>query len=198
MRVAVTGLAQPLADAVAAAFVDAGHELAEPADVAIVGVDVPTGTDLHRLPQPDWDSAVALARGAFLELQRVARRMSERGAGGSVLVVVPAHALRSSRGCGLAAVVGSFLTTAAQVAAVELGAKGIRVNVLALGPLEGDVADRTADGVPLGRLARPADLGAACVMLAGSGAAYVTGSIVTVDGGYTITKAVGGSPFADA
>jgi len=35
-------------------------------------------------------------------------------------------------------------------------------------------------------------------MLAGSGAAYVTGAVVTVDGGYTVTKAVGGSPFADA
>ena len=53
---------------------------------------------------------------------------------------MPVHALRTSRGCGPAAVVGSFLTTAAQVAAVELGAKGIRVNVLAVGPLEGEAA----------------------------------------------------------
>ncbi len=35
-------------------------------------------------------------------------------------------------------------------------------------------------------------------MLAGTGGEYVSGAIVTVDGGYVITKAVGGSPFADA
>jgi NAD(P)-dependent dehydrogenase (short-subunit alcohol dehydrogenase family) len=92
--------------------------------------------------------------------------------------------------------VGSFLTTAAQVAAVELGPEGVRVNVLAVGPFEGEVDPRTADAVPLGRLARAADVAAACVMLAGPAAGYLSGAVVAVDGGYSVTKAVGGSPFA--
>lgn len=198
MRVAVHGLPPAVADAVAGAFRAGGHELAEPAQVVVVGVQASTGADLHELPPERWDAAIAEARAAFFAMQEAARSIVQQGEGGCLLVVVPAHSLRTSRGCGLAAAVGSFLTTAAQVAAVELGAKGVRVNVLAVGPLEEDVDPRIADAVPLGRLVRPADVGAACLMLSGTGAAYVSGAIVAVDGGYAVTKAVGGSPFADA
>lgn len=198
MSVAVHGLTQSLADAVTEAFRAGGHEVAEPADVVVVGVEPPTGADLLDLAPAGWDAAIADARGAFFAMQAAARSMAAEGNGGCLLVVVPVHALRTSRGCGPAAVVGSFLTTAAQVAAVELGAKGIRVNVLAVGPLEGEVDPRAVEAVPLGRLTRPADVGAACVMLAGPAAGYLTGTVVAVDGGYCVTKAVGGSPFADA
>lgn len=198
MRVAVHGLSQAVADAVAEAFRADGHELGEPADTAVVGVEPPSGVDLLELSHESWDAAVAGAREAFFAMQQAARSIVEQGESGCLLVVVPVHALRTSRGCGPAAVVGSFLTTAAQVAAAELGAKGIRVNVLAVGPLEGEADPRTADAVPLGRLMRPADVGAACVMLARPAAGYLSGAVVAVDGGYALTKAVGGSPFADA
>lgn len=198
MRVAIHGLSQALADAVAEAFRADGHELGAPAHTAVVGVELPAGVDLLELSHESWGAAVAGAREAFFAMQQAARSIVEQGEGGCLLVVVPVHALRTSRGCGPAAVVGSFLTTAAQVAAVELGAKGIRVNVLAVGPLEGEVDPRTADAVPLGRLTRPADVGAACVMLAGPAAGYLSGAVVAVDGGYAVTKAVGGSPFAGA
>ena len=198
MRVAVRGLPQPLADAVAEAFRADGHELGEPAHTVVVGAELPTGVELVELSQQRWDAAVTAARGAFFAMQEAARSIVEQGEGGCLLVVVPIHALRTSRGCGPAAVVGSFLATAAQVAAVELGAQGVRVNVLAVGPLEGSVDPRTADAVPLGRLTRREDVAAACALLAGPGAAYLSGAVVPVDGGYAVTKAVGGSPFSDA
>ena len=198
MRVAIHGLSRALADSVAEAFRIDGHELGEPADTVVVGVEPPYGVDLLELSGVSWDAAIAGARDAFFAMQQAARSIVEHGKGGCLLVVVPVHALRTSRGCGLGAVVGSFLATAAQVAAVELGASGIRVNVLAVGPLEGEVDSRAAESVPLGRLTRPADVGAACVMLAGPAAGYLSGTIVAVDGGYSVTKAVGGSPFADA
>jgi len=198
MSVALRGLSPALAGAVAEAFRADGWELGEPADTVVVGVEPPVGVDLLDLSHASWDAAIAGARGAFFAMQQSARSLVAQGNGGCLLVVVPVHALRTSRGCGPAAVVGSFLATAAQVAAVELGAKAIRVNVLAVGPLEGEVDPRTADAVPLGRLTRPADVGAACVMLAGPAAGYLSGNVVAVDGGYAVTKAVGGSPFADA
>ncbi len=196
MSVAIHGLPQALADAVAAAFRADGLELGDDADIVVVGVESPSGVDLLDLSHESWDTAMAGARSAFFAMQQAARSIVARGNGGCLLVVVPVHALRTSRGCGPAAVVGSFLATAAQVAAVELGAKGIRVNVLAVGPLEGEVDPRTAEAVPLGRLTVPGDVGAACVMLAGPGAGYLSGTVLAVDGGYAVTKAVGGSPFA--
>lgn len=195
MRFATHGLSQSLAAAVAEAFLAEGWELGEAADTVVVGVETSSGVDLLDLPLASWDAAIAGARGAFFAMQQSARSILSQGNGGCLLVVVPAHYLRTSRGCGPAAVIGSFLATAAQVAAVELGANGIRVNVLAVGPLEGEVDPRTAEAVPLGRLTRPEDVGAACVMLAGPAAGYLTGTVVAVDGGYAVTKAVGGSPF---
>lgn len=195
MGVTVHGLPSELADGIVEAFRVAPHDCA---DTVVIGALPSPGVDLHALPQATWDEAIGEARSAFFALQQAARLLVEGGGGGCLLVVVPVHALRTSRGCGKAAVVGSFLTTTAQVAAVELGAEGIRVNVLAMGPPEGEPGARTAEAVPLGRLTRPGDVAAACVMLAGPGGQYVSGAVVPVDGGYAVTKAVGGSPFADA
>ena len=182
--------------ALAAAVEDALRDVAGATGVAVVGVDLSRGPDLLELEHASWDGAVGAARDAFFAMQRAARSLVEQG-GGCLLVLVPVHGLRTSRGCGLEAVVGSFLTTAAQVAAVELGSQGVRVNVLAVGPLEGEVDARAAEGVPLGRLTRPADVGAACALLASPQAGFVSGAVVPVDGGYAVTKAVGGSPFSD-
>ncbi len=189
MALTTYGLSPGLDEAVTAAFL--GNET----DVAVIGIEVPLGRELQGISQAGWAELVVGIRQAFFSLQAAAAVMAERGTGGCLVVVVPVHALRTARGCGAAAVAGSFLITAAQVAAAELGARGIRVNVIAHGPLEGSVSPEVATAVPLGALTRYSDIAAACLMLAGPGAAQVTGAVIPVDGGYAITKAVGGSPF---
>lgn len=197
MRFSLTGLAPELEREVASALVEAGHAQGKPAELAVVAVEPAVGDDLVELDHAGWAAAVAATRSAFFAVQGAARAMVDGGLAGSIVVVVPAHALRTSRGCGLAAVAGSFLMTTAEVAAVELGARGIRVNVVALGPLDGQAPAQAAAAVPLGRLARASDLAGACVLLAAPEAAFVTGAVIAVDGGYHVTKATGGSPFAE-
>lgn len=80
-------------------------------------------------------------------------------------------------------------------AALEVAAHGVRVNAVAPGPTDTGMLDRftgTADnkaalmsGVPLGRIGLPADIAAAVVFVASEGASFMTGQIVTVDGGKT-------------
>lgn len=78
-------------------------------------------------------------------------------------------------------------------AAAELGPDRIRVNALVLGPFPGEAADpgaaalfeRIAGRTMLGRLGEPADLAAPVLFLASPASGYVTGSTVTVDGGWT-------------
>jgi NAD(P)-dependent dehydrogenase (short-subunit alcohol dehydrogenase family) len=80
-------------------------------------------------------------------------------------------------------------------AALEVAASGVRVNAVAPGPTDTGMLDRftgtpenkaaLAAGVPLGRVGKPADIAAAVLYLASEGAAFVTGQIVTVDGGKT-------------
>jgi NAD(P)-dependent dehydrogenase (short-subunit alcohol dehydrogenase family) len=78
-------------------------------------------------------------------------------------------------------------------AALEVAASGVRVNAVAPGPTDTGMLDRftgtpenkaaLAAGVPLGRIANPAEVAQAVLFLAG--ASFVTGQIVTVDGGKT-------------
>jgi NAD(P)-dependent dehydrogenase (short-subunit alcohol dehydrogenase family) len=80
-------------------------------------------------------------------------------------------------------------------AALEVAASGVRVNAVAPGPTDTGMLDRftgtpenkaaLASGVPLGRVGKPADIAAAVLFLASEAAAFVTGQIVTVDGGKT-------------
>jgi enoyl-[acyl-carrier-protein] reductase (NADH) len=126
--------------------------------------------------QDDWEAMTDALEQATFALQGFARDCS--GAG-SAVVVSSAAAARAIDGCTLDAVAGAFLTTVGQVAAVELAARGITVNVL----------------VP----ARPPDedtVSAVERFLVSDAARGVTGAVIAADGGFSVTKEVGGKPPA--
>eukprot|EP00947_MAST-08B_sp_MAST-8B-sp1_P004404 g4404.t1 len=94
-----------------------------------------------------------------------------------------------------------------KTAAVELGPLGIRVNVVQPGyvdtPGERRVAsqsdmDRAAQALPLRRLGTPDDIGRVVLFLASDQASYVTGSTLTVDGGYVAALRLPIPPAAGA
>ena len=76
--------------------------------------------------------------------------------------------------------------------AMELAPSGIRVNCVAPGVIDTDMTrtlgDDTlrslAEQTPLGRLGTPEDVAAAVAFLAGDGASFITGQVLTADGGF--------------
>ena len=76
--------------------------------------------------------------------------------------------------------------------AKELGPSGVRVNCIAPGVIDTRMMDehseetkaQLADETPLGRLGTPQDVAHACAFLLGDGAAFITGQVLGVDGGY--------------
>ena len=75
-----------------------------------------------------------------------------------------------------------------RAAALELGGTGIRVNAIAPGvtrtQMTSAVSDGLLAGVPLGRIAEPAEIAAAVVWLCSPEASYITGSVLVADGGW--------------
>lgn len=82
--------------------------------------------------------------------------------------------------------------------ALEWGAAGVRVNSVVPGPIDGtegmkrlapteDMRQRVVDSVPLRAYGSPEDIGNACLFLGSPLAAYVSGAVLPVDGGWSQT-----------
>lgn len=156
------------------------------------------GTGEHRvapfleLTQADWEASVAGIREAFQAARDSSADLVEQGQPGHLIFVSTAAALRPVQGACLAATAGAFFHTLAQVAAVELAPKGITANVVAPGFVDDE---RFVDTTPAGRAPVAEDIANVCTFLASESASFVTGAVIPVDGGFSITKSGGGSPL---
>ncbi len=124
----------------------------------------------------------------------VARHMAD-GQGGSIVNISSVGGLRAHRSnAGYDASKGA-MDALTRCMAVDLAPHGIRVNAVAPGATarprdrsRPGYADRVRDktqGIPLGRMGTPEDVGAAVAFLASDAASYITGQILYVDGGLT-------------
>jgi NAD(P)-dependent dehydrogenase (short-subunit alcohol dehydrogenase family) len=128
--------------------------------------------------------------GPFLTIKHAARRMA---AGGSIVVTASLNAVQPGIGMGAYCSTKAAVAMLAQVAALELGPSGIRVNAVGPGlvrtPLtEGifgfpAVVDGYVENTPIGRHATPEEVAGLVTFLASDEAAYVSGSLYLVDGG---------------
>jgi 3-oxoacyl-[acyl-carrier protein] reductase len=162
--------------------------------VVVAGAGLQARAPFLELEQEEWRAAVTDTRKAFRVAQRAVASWLEEDLPGRVVFVVSTASVRPVQGGALDATVGGFLTTLGQVGAVELGARGITVNTVAHGWLEGE-PEELVEGIPAGRLAQPDEIAAAIAFLASPAASYVNGALLPVDGGFWITKTGGGSPL---
>lgn len=124
--------------------------------------------------------------------QAVNRHMQQQESGGSIVNIASVSAVRPSPGTAAYGAAKAGLVNLSTSLAVEWAPK-VRTNAIIAGLIEteqahlhyGDEAGIAAVGatVPLGRMAKPADIANACLYLASPLAAYVSGSTLTVHGG---------------
>ncbi len=171
---------------VAAAFGSIDHCVANAA-IAHEGV-LATTTDA------EIDAMLAVnLRGAIVLVREVVRQMLIRADQPSITLVSSIVASHGSPGLAVYAATKAGLEGFARSLARELGSRGIRVNAVAPGFLETDLsASLSADNrsriirrTPLGRLGLPADVVGAIDFLSSPRAAFITGQVLTIDGGAT-------------
>jgi NAD(P)-dependent dehydrogenase (short-subunit alcohol dehydrogenase family) len=160
-------------------------------DVAFANAGIGSVQRLVDAELADWSRVLDVnLTGPFLTVKHAARRMTR---GGSIVVTASLNAVQAGVGMGAYCSSKAGVAMLAQVAALELGPAGIRVN--AVGPgfvrtalTEGafalpGVADGYVENTPLGRYATPEEIAGLVAWLASDEAAYVSGSLYLIDGG---------------
>jgi 3-oxoacyl-[acyl-carrier protein] reductase len=164
-------------------------------DVLVNCAGVTTSFPVLDIPEEEWDRAMEVnLKGPFLVSKAAAKVMLAQGRGGRIVNVASLAGLSPRPGIAHygASKAGLILFTRAM--AMEVGKFGITVNAVAPGVIIAkDKGTQPAPGfleifsrsVPLGRVGDPSDVAGAVLFLASSQAAYITGVVLTVDGGAT-------------
>lgn len=143
----------------------------------------------------EFDRVVDLNLRASFDLVRAfGAPMAARGRG-SIIGFTSIRAVTVEPGQGVYAATKAGLVQLLRTAAAELGPQGVRVNAIAPGVVETPLTTQIradpaweaayASKSALGRWAQPSELAGAVVYLASDAASFVTGSVLTVDGGWT-------------
>jgi NAD(P)-dependent dehydrogenase (short-subunit alcohol dehydrogenase family) len=159
---------------------------------------------LAELPEAELDAILGVnLKGPLLCAQAAIAPMKARG-GGSIVFVSSVQGYQGLPGCVPYAAAKAGLVAAARTLSVELGAHGIRVNALVPGTIDTPMLQRDLEPMnvgerdaflervrsanALGRIGRPEEVAAVAVFLAGDASSYVSGSAITVDGGFLAVK----------
>lgn len=184
--------------AVAAAVKRAQTLLEGPPDLIVNAAGIYRFSSALELGAEDWTEVLDInLRGSFLVAREAAARLRAARLGGSVVNVASVAALVADRVEPAAHYNASKAGVVAMTKqlAVEWAAEGIRVNAVCPGPILTPMLSLTDDAeaaaryleehVPLGRFGRPEEVASVIAFLSSDEASYMTGSIVTVDGGLT-------------
>jgi NAD(P)-dependent dehydrogenase (short-subunit alcohol dehydrogenase family) len=149
-----------------------------------------------------WRHTVATnLDGAFVCMQRAARRMAEAGRGGRIIATTSVHEHAPRVGSSAYTSAKHGLGGLVKQMALELGNRGITVNAVAPGeiatPMTGqedeDPRQQERPGIPLGRPGDAREMAAVIAFLASPASAYVTGASWVADGGMLLMGPHGGS-----
>ena len=165
-------------------------------DVVVNNAGVVRNAAALEQSEADWDSVLDTnLKGAFLVSQAAGRIMAAQGRGGSIINIASILGIRQSSTVLPYAVSKAGLIQMTKVLALELARFNIRVNALAPGYFHTELNDTFWSSpagqamvrrIPQRRLGQLADLDGPLLLLASEASRYMTGAVLTVDGGHLV------------
>jgi NAD(P)-dependent dehydrogenase (short-subunit alcohol dehydrogenase family) len=161
-------------------------------DVFVNNAGTGSATLLLDLSYAEWNEILtADLGGAFVCIQRAARRMVAGGTGGRIIAVSSVHEHQPRVGSSAYDAAKHGLGGLVKTAALELAQYGITVNTVAPGEIATPMTGQTDEdphrtqrpGIPMGRPGDAREIASVIAFLASPAASYVTGSSIVVDGG---------------
>jgi NAD(P)-dependent dehydrogenase (short-subunit alcohol dehydrogenase family) len=151
----------------------------------------------ERFPQEAWEKDIETNLGGAFNVVRAAFEPLRESGDGRVVVVSSASVETGLPGQVAYTAAKAGLVGMVRTLAAEWGRHGIRCNVVMPGligtpkvqALPEAIRDRMSAAFPLGRIGTPTELGATIAFLLSPAAAYITGAVIRVDGGYGLNTA---------
>jgi NAD(P)-dependent dehydrogenase (short-subunit alcohol dehydrogenase family) len=142
--------------------------------------------------QDKAEAAMQVNFWAFTRLAKSLMRNMIRARAGRIVAIGSVAALRGNPGNAAYAASKGALISYAKTLAVETGKRGVTVNVIAPGFVDTDMMapyaayrDKMQGQIPAGRFARPEEVAGLAAVLMSEPAAYISGTVLPIDGGLT-------------
>jgi 3-oxoacyl-[acyl-carrier protein] reductase len=140
------------------------------------------------MPEEDWDMVIQTTLKGFYNVTKPVIKRMARNRKGSVVSISSISALVGNRGQANYAAAKAGLIAASRALASEVARLGIRVNVVAPGLIDtemikGAPIERIKDIIPMARIGKPEEVAKVVRFLCSDDASYITGQVISVNGG---------------
>jgi len=160
-------------------------------DILVNNAGITRDGFLVRMSEEDWDAVLSVnLKGAFLFTRAVARPMMKQRSGVIVNIASIIGSIGNAGQCNYAASKAGLIALT-KSCAKELAGRNVRVNAVAPGfiqtkmtdVLAEDVKKKMLDAIPMNRFGTSEDIANAVLFLASEQSAYMTGQVLSVNGG---------------
>jgi acetoacetyl-CoA reductase len=174
-----------------AAMVAEAEAKAGPVDILVNNAGITRDKMFARMDLGQWDAVISTNLTSLFNMtKQVSGKMAERG-WGRIINISSVNGLKGQAGQTNYSAAKAGVIGFSKALAAELAIKGVTVNVIAPGyvatqmvmAIKPEVLQSIIDSVPMKRLAKPEELGGACVYLASEVAGFMTGATLNINGG---------------
>jgi len=160
-------------------------------DILVNNAGITKDNLLLRMSQADWDAVINVnLKGTFNCIKAVTRPMIKQRSG-RIISIASIIGLMGNPGQANYAASKAGIIALTKTVAKELASRNINANAVAPGfiqtemtaKLPEDIKKKMLEAIPLAKLGTPQDVANTCLFLASEESSYITGQVITIDGG---------------